>query len=154
MRGSKFGIRGPFTMKKNYLIGIQIFSLKCGFGIGYGIGRKYWPIWVSVSVSDLNQNSGVGRTLDCLVPYSTFHSFIEQQLTIKSKQLWMLKGYLLTYLTLSTVCTVQIIIQCHYIFGKKIFKDTFFYFFLMNVGTKMFNCRNPFKDFTDTPWLR
>ena len=30
-------------------------------GIGYGIGRKYRPIWVSVS--DLNQNSGFGRTL-------------------------------------------------------------------------------------------
>ena len=37
--------------------------MKCGFGIGYGIGRKYRPIWVSVSVSDLNQNSGLGRTL-------------------------------------------------------------------------------------------
>ena len=44
-----------------------IFPLKCGFGIsfgiGYGISRKYQPIWVSVSVSDLNQNSGFGRTL-------------------------------------------------------------------------------------------
>ena len=28
-------------------------------GISYGIGRKYRPIWVS----DLNQNSGFGRTL-------------------------------------------------------------------------------------------
>ena len=35
----------------------------CGFGIGYGIGRKYQPIRVSVSVSDLNQNSGFGRSL-------------------------------------------------------------------------------------------
>ena len=35
----------------------------CGFGIGFGIGRKYWPIRVSVSVSDLNQNSGFGRSL-------------------------------------------------------------------------------------------
>ena len=35
--------------------------MKCGFG--YNIGRKYRPIWVSVSVSDLNQNSGFGRTL-------------------------------------------------------------------------------------------
>ena len=34
--------------------------MKCGFSIGYGIGRKYWPIWVSVL--DLNQNSGFGRT--------------------------------------------------------------------------------------------
>ena len=46
-----------------HTIGNQIFPLKCGFGIGYGIGRKYQPIQVSVSVSDLNQNSGFGRTL-------------------------------------------------------------------------------------------
>ena len=31
--------------------------------MGYGIGRKYLPIWISVSVSNLNQNSGFGRTL-------------------------------------------------------------------------------------------
>ena len=37
--------------------------MKCGFGISYGIGQKYQPIWVSVFVSDLNQNSGFGRTL-------------------------------------------------------------------------------------------
>ena len=35
----------------------------CGFGIGYGIGRKYRPIRVLVLVSDLNQNSGFGRSL-------------------------------------------------------------------------------------------
>ena len=29
--------------------------------MGYGIGRNYQPIWVSVS--DRNQNSGFGRTL-------------------------------------------------------------------------------------------
>ena len=40
-----------------------ILPLKYGFGIGYGIGQKYPPIWVSVSVSDLNQNSGFGPTL-------------------------------------------------------------------------------------------
>ena len=57
---SKFGFRGPFIMGK---IPHKIFPLKCGFDIGYGIGRKYRPIWVSVSVSDLNQNSGFGRTL-------------------------------------------------------------------------------------------
>ena len=33
------------------------------FGIGYGIGQKYWLIRVSVSVWDLNQNSGFGRSL-------------------------------------------------------------------------------------------
>jgi hypothetical protein len=31
--------------------------------MGYGINQKYLPIWVSVSVSDRNQNSGFGRTL-------------------------------------------------------------------------------------------
>ena len=31
--------------------------------IGYSISRKYRPIWVSVSVLDLNQNSGFVRTL-------------------------------------------------------------------------------------------
>ena len=33
----------------------------CGFGIGYGIGRKYRPS--TVSVSGLNQNSGFGCPL-------------------------------------------------------------------------------------------
>ena len=33
------------------------------FGIGYGIGCKYQPIWVLVSVLDRNQNSGLGLTL-------------------------------------------------------------------------------------------
>ena len=37
--------------------------MNCGFGIGYGIDQKYLPIWVLVSVSDLNQNSGFSRTL-------------------------------------------------------------------------------------------
>ena len=40
-----------------------VFSRSSGFGIGYGIGRKYRPIRVSVSVSDRNQNSGFGRSL-------------------------------------------------------------------------------------------
>ena len=36
-------------LKPNYFnIRIQILPLKCGFGIGYGIGRRYRPIWVSV----------------------------------------------------------------------------------------------------------
>ena len=56
----------PFYDEKDTLyctIDNQIFSLKCGFGIGYGIGRKYWPICVSVSASERNQNSGFGCTL-------------------------------------------------------------------------------------------
>ena len=35
----------------------------CGFGIGFGIGRKYRPITVSVLVSGRNQNGGFGRSL-------------------------------------------------------------------------------------------
>ena len=60
--GSKFGFRVPFMMGK---IPHKIFPLKCGFGIGYGywISQKYCPMWVSVSVSDLNQNSGFVGTL-------------------------------------------------------------------------------------------
>ena len=55
-------MKGPFMMKKiPRTIANQIFSLNCGFGISYGIGRGYWPIWVSVS--DLNQKSGFGCTL-------------------------------------------------------------------------------------------
>jgi hypothetical protein len=49
----------------------KIFPLKYSFGIGYSIGRKYQPMWVSVS--DLHQNSGFGRTL----PYSKSSQWIE-----------------------------------------------------------------------------
>ena len=35
----------------------------CGFGIGFGISRKYRPITVSVSVSGRNKNGGFGRSL-------------------------------------------------------------------------------------------
>ena len=41
--------------------------MKCGFDIGYGILRKYQPIWVSVLVLDRNQNSGFGRTLESYI---------------------------------------------------------------------------------------
>ena len=54
-----------FKMEKKIprTIGNQILPLKYGFGIGYGIGQKYQPIWVWISVLDLNQNSSFGRTL-------------------------------------------------------------------------------------------
>ena len=42
----------------------KIFSSKSGFGIGYGIGRKSQPMWVSALA--LNQNSGFGCTLASL----------------------------------------------------------------------------------------
>ena len=51
--------KGPFYDWKN--TPYYNFPMKCGFIIGYSIGWKYQPIWVSVS--DLNQNSGFGRTL-------------------------------------------------------------------------------------------
>ena len=48
-------------MKKIVLtIGNYILSLKFGFAMGYGIRWKYRPIWLLVSVSDLNENSGLG----------------------------------------------------------------------------------------------
>ena len=64
----------PFMFEKiPHTIDNKIFPLKCGidygicFGISYGIGYsfswKYRPIWVLVSVSDLNHNSGFSRTL-------------------------------------------------------------------------------------------
>ena len=49
-------------MEKNpHAIGSYILPLKWSLGIGYGICRKYLPIWVSVA--DRNWNSGFGRTL-------------------------------------------------------------------------------------------
>ena len=65
---------GPFYDEKiPHTIGNQIFSLKCGFGIGYGIGRKYRPIWVSVL--DLNQSSGIGHTLGQSRSYYILQSY-------------------------------------------------------------------------------
>ena len=55
-------VLGALLWWKKYPV-LLVTTLKCGFGICYGIGRKYWPIWVSVLVLDLNQNSGFGRTL-------------------------------------------------------------------------------------------
>ena len=44
--GSKFGFRGPFMIEIiPHTIGNWIFPLKCGFGIGYDIGRMYQPIF-------------------------------------------------------------------------------------------------------------
>ena len=61
MFGSKFGFRHPFMMEKYPVLMVTKFlSLKCGLGIGYGIGRKYRPFWFSALVLDLNQNSGYG----------------------------------------------------------------------------------------------
>jgi hypothetical protein len=52
------------------LSGPSVLHLKFGgFGIDYGIGRKYWPIRVSVLVSDVNQNSGFGRSLKEMVVF-------------------------------------------------------------------------------------
>ena len=61
----KFGFSGPFIIEKNisWYIGNLILPLKCSFSIGYSIGRKYLPIWISVSVLDLNQSKGFGHTV-------------------------------------------------------------------------------------------
>ena len=56
-----FGFRGPFMIEIiPHTIGNWNFPLKFGFGVGYSIERKYRPIWVSVLVLHLNQNSGFG----------------------------------------------------------------------------------------------
>ena len=45
MFGRKFGFKGPFMMEKvPHAMGNQILPLKCGFGLGYGIGQTYRPI--------------------------------------------------------------------------------------------------------------
>jgi hypothetical protein len=49
----------PHTSYESILLNLKFG----GFGIGYGIGRKYLPIRVSVLVLDLNQSSGFGRLL-------------------------------------------------------------------------------------------
>ena len=59
-------VQGPYFDGKNTPHSLSMFittSELCGFGIGFGIGRKYRPITVSVSVSGLNQNSGFSRSL-------------------------------------------------------------------------------------------
>ena len=48
-----------YDEKIPHTIGNQIFLLKCALRIGL----RYWPILVSVSVSNMNQNSGFGHTL-------------------------------------------------------------------------------------------
>ena len=53
----------PQTSYVSTLLHLKFCGFGIGFGIGYGIGRKYRPIRVSVSVSDLNKNSGFGRSL-------------------------------------------------------------------------------------------
>ena len=62
----------------------QIFSLKCGFGIGFG--RKYLPMWVSVL--DLNQNSGFSRTL-ILTHVKLKVCFLKQN-SIQNLEVWKL----------------------------------------------------------------
>ena len=49
-------------------------------GIGYGIGQNYWLIWVSVLVSNLNQNSGFGCTLKVPVVKSCVGLFLRNRI--------------------------------------------------------------------------
>ena len=63
MFGRKFDEKNP------HAIGNWILPLRCSFGIGYGISRKYLQIWVSVS--DRNKNSGFSRTLHTCKDHGT-----------------------------------------------------------------------------------
>ena len=63
--------------------------MKCGLGIGHGIGWNYQSIWVSASVLDWNQNSGFGHTLSVLL-LCLLRIFIKQTL--------------LTYVLLKMLC--------------------------------------------------
>ena len=55
-------VLGALLWWKKYPV-LLITTLKCGFGIGYGIGRKYRPICDLFLVLDLNQYRGIGHTL-------------------------------------------------------------------------------------------
>ena len=67
-----------------------LLHLKFG-GFGYGIGRKYWPIRVSVLVSDLIQNSGFGHLLPWLDQGQLSFSHF---LSIKNMYLYSYQTYL------------------------------------------------------------
>ena len=76
----EFEFRDLILMEKNTPHSLSMFittSELCGFGIGFGIGRKYRPITVSVSVSGRNQNGGFGRSL-ITCPYS-YESKVRQK---------------------------------------------------------------------------
>ena len=59
-----------------------------GFSIGYGIDQKYQPIWVSASVSDLNQDSDFGRTLFQSPIFTLFDKFVKVQLYRHQKSIF------------------------------------------------------------------
>ena len=75
MRGSWFvSFCGHLYKKINELshtISNQILSLKCGFWQWSRYCQKYRPNWVSVSVSNLNQNNGFCHTLEQLQSTAT-----------------------------------------------------------------------------------
>ena len=71
-------MRDLIFMKKIPHTTYVLLHLKfCGFGIGFGIGRKYRPIRVSDSLSGLNQNSGFGRSLLCV--RKLFNMYTEEE---------------------------------------------------------------------------
>ena len=79
-----------------HTIGKYIFCLKYGSGTHYGISRKYPTIWFSVSVSDLNQNSGFG----CTTIFFSMLIFGQKDLIILTHQ----NRNSITELTLTTKC--------------------------------------------------
>ena len=83
----------------------------CGFGIGYGIGRKYQPIWVLVSVLDLNQNSGFGRTLE--------HTVLNYILQLSSPQMRTSLRASITSIIQATTITTTMFSEVNFSFGDK-----------------------------------
>ena len=64
-------VLGALLRWKNITLSVTRFlPLKCGFWLITVFAQKYQPFWLSVSVLDLNQNSGFGHTLG-LCQYST-----------------------------------------------------------------------------------
>ena len=79
----EFEFRDLILMEKNAPLSLSMFiatSELCGFGIGCGIGRKYRPITVSVSVSGRNQNGG----------FRSFTSLFSLLISVRSRcMLWL-----------------------------------------------------------------
>ena len=118
--------------------------MKCGFGIGYGIGRNYQPIWVSVSVSDRNWNSGFGRTLSRMYmkrPQILVHSHFD----LVSSRLAQL--VCTTVAQMATQRAFELIFCCA---SKEILPKSAFLFCVMYLIKTFWNVGEMI---TPTPWL-
>ena len=96
--------------KKYLMLLVTRFSLENVVSVSATVSaEKYLPIWVSVSVSDLNQNSGFGCTLSLrhLFSYFVLNIFVHKLVTS------LLLGDYPTYVTQNSgrvVPVVQVII--------------------------------------------